>query len=385
MKHIITSLTASIVLIFCACSSNDSHKVIGDGEGWTIKGTITGAADSTIYIEASTMNNWYAVDSLCLDNEDSFSFTQAAPDTIGNIYRVRLGSQYVYFPILGNEQIELTADIKNFGASYKLTGSKAAENFAFADGLIKQSLDSLGIDKTIDNNTLRKQLNLIINQDTTCLVSYYLINKRIGPDFIPFYNIVNPADLKTLGNVANNFAHYRPNDARTKELETLYLNARREVNKRLGRASVIEYDPNTAISRPEIDITLYDAKGQQQDFNKVLALGIPVVLNITRFYHPDSPLNTVELNKVYERYGKNGIQIYQVAFDVDEIAWKQQAASMPWISVWATRNTGNEIMINYNVNPNATPTSFVFDRKGQLVERVSDPTKLAVAVEKIAN
>lgn len=378
MKHIIAFLTAILMLIFCACSGSESHKVNGDGEGWTIKGTIKGAADSTVYIESSTLNNWYPVDSLVLGSDETFSYTEALPDSIGNIYRVRLGSKSVYFPAIGKETVELAADIKNFDKGYSLSGSKGAESFARADALIAASLDSLGVDGTIANRALRNELNVMINLDETCLLSYYLINKRIGPDYVPFYNLVDPIDLKTLGNVANNFARLRPDDPRTKDLETLYLNARREVNRRKGRSTVIEVDPSLTTTRPEVPIRLYDAKGREQDFARLLKSGRPVVLNITRFDHKDSPANTIALNKIREQ--NPDVQIYQVSFDIDEMAWKQQALTMPWISVWATPQVGNDIMMGYNVNPNTTPTSFLFDSNGDLTRRVTDPAQLPAAV-----
>lgn len=380
MKKSITILTGLLAVILCACSGSESHKVKGDGEGWTVKGTIKNGADSVLYVESSTFNNWYAVDSLVVDDEGTFSYTEAQPDTIGSIYRLRMGKSYIFFPVNGKETIELEADAKNFGINYKLKGSPAAESFAKADELLKASIDKKGVDGTIADKDLRHTLNVMINQDSTCLLSYYLLNKRIGPDYVPYYNLVDPADLRTLGNVANNFARLRPNDPRTKELETLFLNAKREVNKRLGRGTVIEVDPSVAMSRPSVKLAFYDANGTMQDFENVVGKGKAVVLNFTRFDTKASPANTLALSKAVEKYGKN-LAVYQIAFDPDEISWRHQAMKLPWTAVWATPDQRAEAMIAYNVNPiEGAPVSFIFDKEGQLVKRVVSPEELDAAI-----
>ncbi len=375
MKTIKALIVATAVAGLFACSRS--------GEGWTIEGTIAGAADTTLFVEASNFNNWYVIDSVEINADGTFKYTAATPDTIGSIYRVRLGREYIYFPAANTETIKLTADSKHFSRGFSLSGSGAAEGFARVDSLINSSVDKLGIDGTLVNKDLRTQLNIMVNQDTTCLVSYYIINKRIGARFVPLYNIIDRKDLATLGNVANNFNRLRPNDPRTKDLETLFINAKREITKRTGIGSVrtIEVDPSQAVGRPKANIAFYDPKGQLQDFEKTVTRGGVTILNFTRYDGEASPANTVELNKVYERYHDAGVQIYQISYDPDELFWRRNAMNMPWISVWATGDDGLNAMIAYNVNPlENAPTSFVFDRNGQLVERVTDPTKLPAII-----
>lgn len=388
MKTIISLFSALLMLLMCACSGSDldSHKVKGDGNGWTIKGKVANGADSIVYIEKSSMNNWFPIDSMRIDNDGTFSYTEAEPDTIPNIYRLRMGKSYIFFPISSKETIELEANAKNFGTGHKLSGSKAATEFAEADRLINESIDRLGVDGTIANKDLRDKLNLMINRDNSCLLSYYLINKRIGPDFVPLYNLLEPADLRILGNVAQNFASYLPNDPRAKELEALYINAKREVNKRRGKGSVVEINADAEISRPNVKIAFYDAKGQLKDFDKIVGQGKAVILNFTRFDGEASPANTIALNKLYEQYRSKGLEIYQIAFDPDEIEWRHQASRLPWTSVWATPDNRADVMIAYNVNPiDGAPTSFIFDRSGQLVKRITSPEELPGAVAAVAD
>jgi hypothetical protein len=42
------------------------------------------------------------------------------------------------------------------------------------------------------------------------------------------------------------------------------------------------------------------------------------------------------------------------------------------------------MLVSYNVDPiNGSPVSFVFNRSGELVERVADPNKLDAALAKV--
>jgi hypothetical protein len=72
------------------------------------------------------------------------------------------------------------------------------------------------------------------------------------------------------------------------------------------------------------------------------------------------------------------LEIYQIAFDDDEFEWKQSAKNLPWITVYNSPKVGSENLVKYNVS--ALPTTFIVNRKGELVERVDNPTRIASAV-----
>jgi hypothetical protein len=57
---------------------------------------------------------------------------------------------------------------------------------------------------------------------------------------------------------------------------------------------------------------------------------------------------------------------------------------MPWIAVWNSPTDPIDALVSYNVDPiNGAPVSFVFNRSGELMERVSDPNKLDAAIAKV--
>ncbi|MDE7145409.1 MAG: hypothetical protein K2O30_04575, partial [Duncaniella sp.] len=89
----------------------------------------------------------------------------------------------------------------------------------------------------------------------------------------------------------------------------------------------------------------------------------------------------VALNDVYSKYHNQGFEIFQVSLDENEYAWKQTAKNLPWITVLNSVADGPQILSQYNVS--TLPTIFLFNRRGELVERVTDISKLDSAIAKL--
>ncbi len=67
-----------------------------------------------------------------------------------------------------------------------------------------------------------------------------------------------------------------------------------------------------------------------------------------------------------------------MAFDSDEYAWKQTAKNLPWITVLNGAADGDKALRDYNVG--SLPAVFIFDRNGDVVERVTDMSTLDSSV-----
>lgn len=83
---------------------------------------------------------------------------------------------------------------------------------------------------------------------------------------------------------------------------------------------------------------------------------------------------------MYEKYHPQGLEIYQVSVDENEYAWKQTAKNLPWVTVLNNVAEGGKVLQQYNVG--SLPTTFVFNRNGELVQRVLDIADLDSAVAK---
>lgn len=360
---------ACTATVITSCSGN---------KGWGVEGTIAGASDTTVYVEASTFNNWRAIDTLEVGGDGTFSYSAAEGVAVPTVYRLRFGDRYIYFPVDSAETVTVEAKADHFDRGYRLSGNNAAGAFVTADSLVAAAVDSKGTAAAVSDPALKRSLSVMINQDTTCIVSYYIIGKTIGNT--PLYNLKDKADIRVLGNVANNFRRFRPNDPRTSELEQRWLAARRDAGYK-GASVTLEAAEK---SRPDVSLKRYDRFGKEFDFDRIVTRGGVTVLNFICYTGEGSQANTVALNDVYTKYKDAGLQIYQVSFDPDEMSWKRSAANMPWIAVWNAPTDPADVLVAYNADPvNGGPVSFIFNRQGELVERVSDPSKLAAAVAKV--
>lgn len=360
-------IAGAVALALASCS---------DRKGWTVEGTVSGAPDSTLYVEASTFNNWHALDTLRLSSDGSFKFRAKEAAAIPTIYRLRFGDKYIYFPVDSIETVKVEAQAANFDSGYTLSGNAVAPQMATVDSLVAASVRQNGINGALADQDLKRTLNLMVNRDTTCLLSYYIVGKTVGARYL--YDYQNRADVRVIANAANNYKRLRPNDPRAKELEERWIASRR-ANGSLTSAPV-EMEAEIT-SRPIADLVRYDRNGNKHNFDDVVGKGHITILNFTRYDSELSQVNTVALKEVWDKYSSTGLEIFQIAYDPDEIAWKRSAANMPWTAVYNAPTDNVEALIAYNVDPiNGGPVSFVFNAEGDLLSRVSDPAELAKAV-----
>ena len=92
-----------------------------------------------------------------------------------------------------------------------------------------------------------------------------------------------------------------------------------------------------------------------------------------------SPSFNKLLNDIYQSYHNRGLAIYQVSLDQDNVAWRQAAKNLPWITAFDPMSINSQIVGAYNVT--GIPTTFII-KGGEIVERIEDASRLKGAVAK---
>lgn len=342
----------------------------GDKNSWTIKGSVEGADSTTLVLEAPGYGGWYALDSVMLDKNGKFKFSQPA---LGypEVFRLVANNHKVYFPIDSIETVKFNGYASALDSAYTLEGSVMAEMMMTIDQKIAAIVAKGGEQALATDSLLKRELSGMIIGDTDGLLSYYIINKRVGNTAI--FDVNNKKDLRIIGAVANKFSQQRPKDPRTESLKRLFLENRRV-------SSVSSGDTIQVAQTALFDIKLYDNKGVLQSLNEVASKGNVTVLNFTIYADEKSPLFNIALNKIYEAHKEAGLEIYQVSVDDSELLWKEAAENLPWITVYNSKADGANNLLNYNVT--LLPMSYVIDRNGELVERIDDVNQLEKAIKK---
>lgn len=351
----------SLLAMLASCSG---------GNKWHLDGKITGLnEDDIVVIEGNNQGYWYPMDTIKVSSNGSYSYSHEAqgyPD----IYRLRVGEKSVYFPIDSIESVTLSAEAPAIDANYTLSGTPQALNLVRVDSMLMATAARGGVDAVATDPDLKRALGEIIIADPAGIVPYYIINKSVGGK--PLFNPAVKSDLRIIGAVANAFNERRPSDPRTSYLRQLFI------SNRPRQASEGNYTVANEVRA--FDINLFDNTGKQHSLLDLTSKGKVVLLNFTAYTAADSPAFNVLLNKIYEKYHAQGLEIYQVAFDADEYAWKQTAKNLPWITVLNGPADGDKALRDYNVG--ALPAIFIFDRNGDIVERVTDLETLDSAVAK---
>lgn len=353
--------TMAVAAACCAAISG----CVGGNE-WRVNGQIEDAGGQTIVLEASRNGRWFAIDSAKLTGSGEFKFAHKAagyPD----IYRLRLGDKSLYFPIDSIENVTVVSNAGAFDTDYSLSGSESAEMLMHVDRRIREAVAKNGVSSLPKDSLLKRELGGMMLGDPAGIVSYYIINKKVGG--VALFNPADKSDNRVIGAVANAFDQFRPNDPRTDYLRQLFLS-----NRRVSSSATLEA-PEVSL----LEIELYDDKGALQSLGRAAEDNKVVVLSFTVYGSDASAAYNVELNKIYDRYASKGLQIYQVSLDDDEYRWKQSARNLPWITVFNSKTDGVKHLNNYNVQ--SLPTTFII-AGGEIAERVSDPAELSSAVAK---
>lgn len=357
MKNSIFFAIIATAVTITACSDSNS---------WTVKGNISGANDKTILVQASDNGRWYTLDSIKTGKSGKFNYSHKAAG-FPDIYRLSLDGRSIYFPIDSIETVTISADTAAFDTGYTLSGSQLAENMMNIDRRIMTAV-AAGTQVAFDEQ-LKRELTQQLLADPAGILSYYIINKNVGGK--PIFNPADKNDNKVIGAVANAYNIMRPADPRTSYLKRLYLS---------NRPRIETNEPGDTLHAREIkafEINLYDNRGTRHSLLEELGKGNIVILNFTAYAADESPAFNIALNKVYEKYHANGLEIFQVSLDDNEHVWKSTAANLPWITV-LNSVADNTVILNYNVQ--SLPTTYIFNRNGELVERVDDISSLDKAV-----
>lgn len=341
---------------------------------WSVSGNIDGANGENLVLETSDNGWWYPIDTTTIDSNGDFEMSQA-PKGYPDIYRLSFNGKKLYFPIDSIESISVKASAANFDADYKLSGSAAAAQMTAVDSLINAAVRANGEAAIATDSLLKRNIANIIIADPASVVSYYIINKKVGKTSL--YSPLNKADLRIIGAVANAYDVQRPNDPRTGYLKNLFLANRQTIPQAVQAENA---DTMYITETPILDLSLSDYTGKTHSLQEVAQKGNVVVLNFTLYAAEQSPAFNVELARIYEKRKNAGFEIFQVSADPDEFQWKQTAKNLPWITVYNPPTTGAANLMKYNIV--ALPATFIINRNGELVERVDDITKLDSALNK---
>ncbi len=362
MKKSIISATSVLALMLISCGSNNEAG---------ISGTVEGGSDTVqMVIEQSSNGRWLIVDSVKTHGNGEFATRMTAPSN-PEIYRLRHGRDMIYFPIDSLEHITINTSVKNFSTDFDISGSRNAVTLMNIDKRAIEIGALRGNERTDAITNWKKELVDTILVNPSSIISYYIINKYIGTD--PLFDPLVKEDLRIIGAVANGYYTFRPNDPRTIYLVNVLRNGRAYHNPGTAASDTLRVSETSLF-----DIKLQDINGVEHSLTDLATQQKVILLSFTVYAAEFSPSYNAILSNVYDKYKNRGLEIFQLSYDATDFVWRQSAVNLPWITVFDPAGTNSRNLAMYNVTQ--LPLTYIIDRKGEIVERVSDPSTLATAV-----
>lgn len=376
MKRIILALT---IILITSCQLSEKFEVLGH---------IEGAAGEMIYLEHSGLSKITTLDSTKVNKQGNFKFKHKRPE-YPDFYRLKLTNKYIIFTVDSTEMIEIHASKDSFSNQYTMNGSGANQDIQWLRNSVANIQNQANTLANIDNEQERETLvaeivasiethkdsaRYIILKNPRSTAAYFAIFQKINN--IEIFSPFDKEDRPYCAAVATSYHTFMPNYVRSKSLYNYVMEAIKSEREAQQQADWQQIMEETAIGY--IDIALPDKDGHERKLSD--NTGKVILLDFSAYEMPESTDYTFALRDLYAKYKSKGLVIYQVSLDRYKFLWEDAVENLPWTCVRDENNLNSAYALYYNIS--ALPTSFLIDRKGDIVARDLDFNALEKEIQK---
>lgn len=346
-----------------------------------IDGTITGAADSTLYFENMGLDGAVKIDSAKLSEDGTFAFEGTAP-TAPEFYRLRIAGQFINIAVDSTETINIKAQYPQMATQYEVSGSEDCQRIkelSLMQSSLQAQVNAIASNPELGAQAVADSVSRIVEAYKTRVKTEYIFKAPMkassyfalfqtiyagGQPVLLFNPRTSEQDIKVFGAVATSWDTFYPNEKRGENLHNIAIEGMKDVRYLRSQQQAEEIEASKVNTSGILDFTLTDNTGAARSLSSLK--GNVVLLDFHLFADQNSMKRIMWLRELYNKYHAQGFQIYQVAIDGDEHFWKTQTAALPWISTRVDDNTSGVLQL-YNVQQ--VPTFFLLDRSCNVVKR----------------
>lgn len=346
-----------------------------------IDGTITGAADSTLYFENMSLDGAVKIDSAKLSEDGTFAFEGTAP-TAPEFYRLRIAGQFINIAVDSTETITVKAQYPQMATQYEVSGSEDCQRIkelSLMQSSLQAQVNAIARNPELGAQAVADSVSRIVEAYKTRVKTEYIFKAPMkassyfalfqtiyagGQPVLLFNPRTSEQDIKVFGAVATSWDTFYPNEKRGENLHNIAIEGMKDVRYLRSQQQAEEIEASKVNTSGILDFTLTDNTGAARSLSSLK--GNVVLLDFHLFADQNSMKRIMWLRELYNKYHAQGFQIYQVAIDGDEHFWKTQTAALPWISTRVDDNTSSVLQL-YNVQQ--VPTFFLLNRSCNVVKR----------------
>jgi len=343
-----------------------------------VNGSIEGAQDSTLYLEAATLDGLQKIDSVRLGANGEFSLKGDAPVGCPDFYILRIADKYINFSVDSTETITFKAKYETMTTDYSVEGSENSQKIKEIS-LLQQKVQKQLVDveqnesmypgdiidsiQHIIENYKQTMCNEYIFKDPSTAYAYYAVCQSITDirgSFMLFNPVSDRKDVKVYASVATSWDANYPDAKRTEQLCNMAIKGMG--NTAPAQQQVLEVDENKIVETSIIDVNLPDINSKLRSIKDLK--GKVVMLDFTVYGAKESAERTRLLRELYNKYKDQGFTIYQVSLDDDIHFWKTSVEHLPWTCVHESNGTATRL---YGVQ--SVPTYFLINKNNEIVGR----------------
>ena len=358
MQKILISLSVILLLSFCDGNKKNSS--------FQLKGTLSDSKAETLYLEKLGSAKQVIIDSVILDENGNFEFTNYTPK-IG-FYRIKTNDKNFAMLVLDSaDKVTITGSVKDLGNTFKVEGSSETTIFIEYNNLSKSSeikLDSLNKEfqvlmETNKMDSIRMDslsaifeapYNSIINQSNTLMVDKISKNTNMYSSIMAI-QALDPDKYSDL---------YKSLDAGLskkfpKDKNVIMFH---EVVERMLSTNVGQFAPEISLPSPDgKEIALSSLKGKL------------VLIDFWASWCDPCRKEMPNVIKIYSKFKNKGFEIYGVSLDQDKKKWMEAITKdgINWPQVSDLKYLDNVAARIYNVQ--GIPYTVLIDKDGKIIAK----------------
>lgn len=382
MKNIIRCFIVFLISCLLACEN---------GPQFTVEGTVSNAGGKMIYLEASGIEGVILLDSFKLKNAGVFNFSSKSPEA-PEFYRLRVDDKVINFSVDSTETIKIMASYNDFPLNYAIQGSENSNKIKELTLLqidLQKKIDALmkaSEEKSISSGAFEDSLQLLVQmyKDTVKInyiftapnkaYAYYALFQEVN-GYMLFDPFNSKDDIKCFAAVATSFNNLYPHADRSKNLYNMVIKGMKNTRTPKQMAVEVPQINESGI----IDINLKDMRGNERKLSDLK--GKVILLDFTAYQTAISVPHNFMLRELYDKYSNQGLEIYQISFDLDEHFWKTSADNLPWICVRDPNGVYSSTAAIYNVQK--LPTYYLVNKNSELSARDENIKDLEEAIKRL--
>ena len=358
MQKILISLSVILLLSFCDGNKKNSS--------FQLKGTLSDSKAETLYLEKLGSAKQVIIDSVILDENGNFEFTNYTPK-IG-FYRIKTNDKNFAMLVLDSaDKVTITGSVKDLGNTFKVEGSSETTIFIEYNNLSKS--------RDIKLDSLNKAFQLLMEankMDSKRMDSLSAIFET------PYNSIINQSNILMVDKISKNTNMYSSIMAiqalDPDKYSDLYKSLDAGLSKKFPKDKnvimfheVVERMLSTNVGQFAPEISLPSPDGKEIALSSLK--GKLVLIDFWASWCGPCRKEMPNVIKIYSKFKNKGFEIYGVSLDQDKEKWMEAITKdgINWPQVSDLKYWDNVAARIYNVQ--GIPYTVLIDKDGKIIAK----------------